>query len=134
MKVLTYERPYYEMAATENFYIYQFKSLPFLNPVTFVLGDGSPIRPGDRFTKIGGKHKSACFRIIHLVSGYLEYVGTFDEPGNLQTMMFSYSEVPAPHILYGGPIISLNPLTLCFSTPAVSSRLVETTVIERTDR
>jgi len=132
---MEYQRAFYRMLATDNLYVFEFESLPLLNAEDLLLGDGSVLRPGDRLVKFGGRNTSASYRTIHLIHGSLRYDGVFIEPdspeGPKETVMFSYSLNAAPLLRYGANIIKRAPLLMCFSTPAVSSRLIETTTIER---
>lgn len=131
MKVLEYDRPSYQMLATGNCYIFLFKVLPLLEQRTVQLGDGMEIIPGDRLVRLGGKKSSAGFSSIHMLPGSsLEYAGIFPDAEG-EAMLFRQSGLFEPHVFYGGFIVSVDPLTLAFSTPARSSRLIETTACEK---
>ncbi|MES2042558.1 MAG: hypothetical protein V4475_01715 [Pseudomonadota bacterium] len=122
----------YDLWATENCWVFEFRTpaVPGLSDISYDLGDGSRLHVGDRVSRLGGERTSAGFRDVHLVAGYLEYVGAFRHCGNW-TLLFRYSECADPAIYYGFGIAGVAPLQLCFSTPAVASRLVQTTLVER---
>lgn len=128
--VLSYDRPAYEMQATDNCYIFQFKMPPYLDGRPRRLGDGSMMAPGDRFYIIGGNHSSASHVTIRLLTGHLEFAGFFsDEQGEIA--LFRYSHVDDRLCFYGGFVIGNDALLLTFSTPARSARLIETTRVGR---
>lgn len=119
------------MLATGNCYVFLFKVLPLLEQNPMRLADGMEIVPGDKLIRLGGKKTSAGFSSIHMLPGStLEYAGIFTDVEG-EAMLFRQSGLFEPHVFYGGFIICHNPLTLCFSTPARSSRIIETTACEK---
>lgn len=135
-QVLVYDRGDFDLVATNYLYLYQFRAPPTLEPTPYLLGDGSELVIGDRFTKIGGSHTSASFRTIDMIAGYLEYAGELwhrdlaDRREQDRHVLFRWSDLADPLIFYGGHAFGA-PLSICFSTPAVSARLVETTQVVR---
>lgn len=129
---LAYDRDGYRLLATENCWIFEFDVAPLLADVTYVLGDRSLLQVGDRVEGLGGRHTSAGYRTLDLERGYLEFSGAFTEPDGISIcLLFRWSEMPDPLTFYGWGVVATRPLQLAFSTPARSSRVVETTFVTR---
>lgn len=128
--VLVFDRPGHRMIATDNGWIFEFENPPLLHDVSYGLGDGSMLHLDDRITRFRGPHTSAGYRDLHLHVGDIRYAGALRD-GDGWTLLFRWSERPDHLVYYGFNVIAVNPLLLAFSTPARSSRLIETAIVER---
>jgi hypothetical protein len=127
---LVFDRPGHRMIATENGWIFEFDAPPLMLDVSYALGDGSMLHLDDRITRLAGARTSAGYRDLNLWEGNLRYAGAIGD-GNGVTLLFSWSELPDHLVFYGFNVVATAPLLLAFATPARSSRLIETTIVER---
>ena len=130
--VLTYDRPGYDLIATQNSYSYRLRAPLMIKEDRLVLADGSVMAPGDKFAAIGSDNTSAAFSSIVLKEGYLTFIGLLrDSLDGEEHCLFSYSSFPDLLLYFGGLVIDKDPLNLFFSTPGVAGRRIETTKIVR---
>jgi len=127
---LVFDRPGHRMIATENGWIFEFDTPPLMQDVSYALGDGSMLHLDDRIVRFAGARTSAGYRDLNLRIGNLRYAGAIaTEDG--WTLLFRWSELTDHLVFYGFNVVATAPLLLAFATPARSSRLVETTIVER---
>ncbi len=125
----------FRLLATRMSYIFVFDAAPDPAPRPWTLGDGSVMRVGDRFTKLGGGKTCAAFTRLHLLRGWLEYAGTFVDPNGVDqertAVLFRWSEVGDRLTFYGGFANESGALRLFYSTDAVAGRIIETSDVIR---
>lgn len=131
--VIVYQRTAYELLASWECYMYRFRLQPILDLQPLRLMDGSDLRPGDCLTRMRGKRSGAGYQDLRLISGHLIFQGLHVDLDG-RACLFRYSEdTTEPDLFYGGYAHQddLGGLYLIYSTPAVASRVIETTLVDR---
>ena len=134
-----WNREGFTLIGTQDGYMLGFEVHPQLEPDRVTLRSGDKIKPGAKLKKIGGPLTSAGYRNIDMLPGCaIRYLGKYIT-SNREDEFVCFEQL---HDGHERPLCLPNFLWACFAfqvlptgdwmftTPAVSGRVVQTTIVE----
>ena len=143
IKVIIQKEFTFDRICLDDCEMFGFSKEPKLDITPILLGDGSTMKPGDRFVKIGGKKTSAGFPTLHMLPGHsMEYAGSYSELGTNALCFHQVKDGKVQKILnregyaflyYGWHSMAHADTEWMFATRSNAGRIMETTMIERAE-
>ena len=137
MNVSVHDEGAFDRIATDNCYIFGFRTAPHFNLTSIPLADGTAMAPGDCFIEFSGAKTSAGYPAVALVAGHLQYIG-LTSIADFKLLCFEYWKEGSLVCPNGGEyqsayygFIYLDKEHWFFSTPALSGRVVQTEIVVR---